>query len=80
MINRLKREKPVLKIERCFLHHLDPFVPKSKIINSSKIMRKQSINSNIKIFEKWDKFDIFSRKKREMSMVSTIHNKMKSVV
>ena len=80
LMNRLKREKPVLKIEKCFLHHLNSFVQKSKVINSSNIMRKQSINSKIKISEKWDKFDIFSRKKREISMAYATHNKMKSVI
>ena len=80
LINRLKREKPILKVGRTFLHPLDSFVPKSKVINSSKIMGKQSMNNKIQISEKWDKFDVFARKKRESSKRYGTQDKIKTVV
>ena len=79
-INRSKREKPILKLERSFLHPLDSFILKSKVINSSKIMRKQSMNNKIQISEKWDKLDVFARKKRESSKKYGTQNEIKNVV
>ena len=42
-------------------------------------MKKQSINSKIQISEKWDKLDVFTRKKRENSKKTETLSKMSIV-